>query len=365
MARIIAERLLTHEILSWDVPLVGTTTRELSGPGGLSGTIGPVQAALLGPDGQPILEEWTTALYHEVNGLIRCGGIVTRVEEGEEGDFEVEAPGFATYPHGIVHTAHRTPGLSAEPLTEYRYLWDHVQSYPDGNLGVTVDPLVTAKTMYEVRPGPDDTEEQVAYENPWWEFRDCGQEQDKMLDLAGADYIEHHGWNDDHTAFTHHISLGVPRLGRKRSDLRFVEGENIIEPVGLRIEGDEFAQTVVGVGRGEGSEIVHHTIAHRDHRLRRTAVVIDKAADLPMIEKKAMREYHRRSNLTNVPSVLIRDHDNARISAIEPGDDILVEARTQWFDRVRVWVRVLSIRQSIDTDDVAELRVARSDSFRY
>lgn len=363
--RVIAERILTGEILSWDVPLLdGTSTRELSGPGGITGFVAPENEMLLGPDGLPIFREWATALYHEVDGDIRCAGIVTHFSEDEDGRLALEAPGFSTYPHGILHNKTYSPGLGCDALTAYRHFWDHVQTFPDSFIGVTVDGTLSGEVLDETVES-NGKKVKRGYRVPWWEFRDCGTEMDQLLEVASADYIERHTWNAYHDNVLHHIELGVPRLGKKRSDLRFVEGENIIEPIPLTVAGDDFAQTIIGIGRGEGRKIIHTEVAHRDDRLRRTAAAIDKTASEAKIKRLANREYQRRNDTKGFETVVIRDHPNARISTIDPGDDILVEAELRWHGRIRLWNRVISIEQAISDDDVAILHLARSDQFRY
>lgn len=461
MRRIIAQRVRTGEFLSWQVPLTETRiARELSGPGGISGTITPKVQHLLAEDGLPLLREWSTALYYEADGQIRGGGLVTRITENPKGGLLVEAPGFSSYPHGIPFTGVYRPGLSADPLNVVRHIWSHVQAYPDGDLGLTVsaetsgtvldeisDAEVTAskirvglrvgygrgshqvegitqvvirkdnkdqiydwfqllhrdgdrvipesirvgmkvqirgevdndgkpvlrsiKQAHEVRldggvgkvPVARLVEAPKPYVLAWWENRDCGAEIDSMLDLAPADYIEQHTWNDDHTAIRHHLKLGHPRLGRKRRDLRFVEGENIVAAPALTIDGDEFAQNVVALGRGEGRKMIRETVASRDDRLRRVAVVADKSAGRAKAERMARDELHRRNDTRGFEQVVVRDHPNARLAALNPGDDILVEAHLAWYGRTRLWVRVLSIEENA-TGEVATLTVARSDEFR-
>lgn len=388
--RVIAQRVLTGEFLSWDVPLGdGKAVRELSGPGGITGVIEPRDARLIGDDGLPLIEEWSTALYFEDdNGDLPGGGLVTRMEETTDGALKIEAPGFSTYPHGIVHADTHKFALDADALDVYRYLWDYVQSFKDGDLGVTVDGLDSGEKVSSVvtkdikfknvqshmeiikpkktaglKPNDEVTVRfDKAYRLPWWEFRDCGEEMDSMLELATADYIERHSWNGDHTAINHHIDLGVPRLGKKRRDLRFAEGENVVAALPLTIDGDEFAQVVYGVGRGEGRKIRHSRVGQRDHRLRRTALFVDKHAHQKKIDRLTRREFNRRSGTKTFDTVLIRDHENARIGQINPGDDILIEADLDWHGRVRIWSRVLSIETSV-IDDTAVLRVKRSDSF--
>lgn len=57
------------------------------------------------------------------------------------------------------------------------------------------------------------------------------------------------------------------------------------------------------------------------------------------------------------------DSPHARVSAIGPGDDILVRVDDQNLGLVTDWFRVLSITQS--SDRLAVLKTQRSDAFVY
>lgn len=355
--RIIAQRILTGEFLSWDVPLLDATgTREISGPGGINGSLAPATRDLLGADGKPILREWDTALYYEVDGTIRAGGIITRIGEDEEGVLRVEAPGFSRYPHGIPFLGDYQPGLGADPLDALREIWSHVQSFPNSDLGVTVDPLTSSTILDEVRLDENGVEEsRDPYRLAYWDNRDCGQEIDAMLEAAPADYLETHTWNVDHSTITHHLTLGSPTIGTRRTDLRFAEGENVVTPVPITVEGDEFAQTVVALGKGEGREMARHVIEGSDERLRRVAVVTDKQAGQTQIEQVAAREHARLSTTEGFEQIVVREHLNASLSDIQPGDEIFVEADLEWFGRTRLWSRVVRITEPLSGGETAVL----------
>ena len=83
------------------------------------------------------------------------------------------------------------------------------------------------------------------------------------------------------------------------------------------------------------------------------------------LDKLAAREYQRRNDTKAFATVVVKDHPNARITAIDPGDDILVEANLDWYGRTRLWSRVLSVDTALDGDETAVLKVARADAYRY
>lgn len=153
------------DFLDFNVPLQGVSIDEvLSGDNGLSGTITPEYPRLKGADGKPILVEGGTAIWAEdPDGEIRGGGLVTHSGFGEGGTWEIECT-------DLTGTATELPFdsaawfVNADPMDIYRYIWTHIQSHPNHNLGITID-----ATTSPVRLGTDlvqhvefDTEEDVS-----------------------------------------------------------------------------------------------------------------------------------------------------------------------------------------------------------
>lgn len=357
--RYLLQRTLTGEWLTRDFELSdGQRTRALSGPGGITGAIDPEWKSLLAADGKPILWEWGTTVYAEIDGRIRNAGIVTKV--AYEGDrLTLEAPGYSTYPHGIPYSEATNFGRT-DPLGVVRHLWFHVQNTPASNLGMTVDPTVMpAAAWIGDNANP--------YALVWWEHVDCGGEIDNLAKQAPFDYVEEHAYsNDAQTTVSHNIALGYPRLGRKRTDLRFAEGENIIgQPLSVNVQGDDFTNEVIGIGKGEGAAMVHNTFALVDGRLRRPKIITDKTADQARLNSILLAELNKRLNVTDVTQVTIRDHPNAPLTAIDPGDDILIQAAIPWLGNFKLWVRVLAITDADADPTLAVLSTQRSDSFIY
>lgn len=360
-SRIIAQDLLTRNFECWDVPLEKPVfSRELSGSGVLTGNIGP-QWDLPDSQGRFVLREWSTALYYERDGIIRGGGIVTRLSEPDEsGRLRVEAPGFSTYPHGMPYLGDYQPGLGADPLDVVREIWSHLQGYPNGNIGVSVSGLSSDVVLDKVSYTTNENDQQVEIREPytlgWWENRDCGQTIDSMLRLAETEFYEHHTWNADHSDVETTIVLGRP-VGSRRTTLRFVEGENVLRAIPFLADGEEFAQNVVGLGAGEGRDMVRYTAVGTDDHLRRVAVVADKTASQAEIEELAKAERSARTSVLQATELIVRDHPNARLSSLVPGDLIQVEADLRRFGRLTGWVRVLAIDEDVEAQ-TARLHVS-------
>src|SRR5205807_1409579 len=94
----------------------------------------------------------------------------------------------------------------------------------------------------------------------WFNATDIGQEIQQIQAEAVFDMAENHTWADaSHQAVRHRLGFGIPRLGTRRTDLRFAEGENIIQPGQGSQDGSRFAQNVMVTGAGSGSAMVTST----------------------------------------------------------------------------------------------------------
>lgn len=357
-ARFIARRTLTGEFLDWDLPLIEDTySKELSAPPVISGKLNPELAVAKADDGLPIITEWDTSIFLEIDGHIRTGGMITNLDyDGPE--LSVSTAGYSTYPTGIPYQSDFQPADFPDPIGVIKHLWGYVQGFPDANLGVQV--TGTSSTWLRVGAGGGGP-----YRLFWHEVRDCGEEINSMLQTGPMDYIETHAWNSAKTDIEHRLQIGFPRIGTRRDDLRFAHGENIIIPPPYSTDGLEYAQNIYGFGQGTGGAMVRDTIATRNGRLRRAATYFDKSADRARLHNAVQREHTRRSNVRTINEFQIIDHPNAPIGALTPGDDILVQADVPWLGQQAMWVRIVAIKQSTNTPDRATVTVRPSDTFHY
>ncbi|MCX5182661.1 hypothetical protein [Streptomyces sp. NBC_00268] len=396
--RFIAQRALTETIVDWDVPfaLSSNPKRDLSGPGSMTGTITPEYSRIIGDDGLPVLEEWGTKLYLEIDGEIRWGGVVTKTSfDGPQ--FTVACEGFSCYPHGIPYEGYIISGKKITPKDPYagkdknhdgwvdgkkgkqkvppapkpyggpridvfdafRHIWWHVQSRTGGDIGLDIDSHDLGELL-----GTSDGED--PWELAWWDNPDCGQVLDTLTSQTPFDWLETHAWaNSTSNTITHRIRLGKPRLGRKRTDLRFMDGENIAaiaKPEGM---GDDYANEAIVLGKGEGKKMKRAQVYRpRDGRLRRVATVTDKT----LSSEKALRtrgdkELAGRTANLQIPAIQIWDHPNARFGSWSLGDDIRVQVHVPWVGDVDVWHRIIG--DEISADGMCTLTLKRSDSFHY
>jgi hypothetical protein len=356
--RVIAQRALTGEFLTYDLPLTQqTSSKELSGPGGVFGTIEPDMFKEVASDGRPLLEEWSTALFIEQAGQIRNGGLISHLSK-DKPRLNVEAPGFSAWPVGQPYTANHLPTAFQDPVDLYRQVWTHLQSFPNSNLGVTVD---EAQTWLYVSGGSG------PFKIFDYDARDCGDLLSSIAQGVPLDYAESHWWADDnHSAIRHNIDIGFPRLGRKRTELRFTDGENIIDYSAVGANGDTFSNDVYGYGEGSGPGMLKCRASVQDGRIRRATSVNYRAANNQgYLDQLTKRELAQRALLDDVSELTIIDTPGAPVSALAPGDDILATLDLQWVGVVSIWLRVLAINEAGDTPGVAVLKTQRSDTFSY
>ncbi|MEW1700116.1 hypothetical protein ACIQCR_17160 [Streptomyces sp. NPDC093249] len=395
--RFIAQRAIPETILDWDVPLTLTSPprRELCGPGSMTGVIEPEYQRMIGTDGRPIIQEWGTKLYLEIGGQIRWGGIVTKTSY-EGGKATIECKGFSSYAHGIPYEDYlisgplitpkdpyagkdrnndgwvdgkkgkqRVPkpprpygGTRYDAFHVYRQIWRHIQTRAHGNIGLTID----AHNLGQLLGAADGSD---PWQLAWWDNPDCGQVLDTLTRSIPFDWTETHAWaSGTGNTISHRIRLGRPRLGRRRNDLRFADGENIVaiaRPEGM---GDEFANEAVVLGRGEGRKMARSQVHAYDGRLRRVATVTDKTlASASALATRGRAELAGRTRALQIPQIQIIDHPNARFGAWAIGDDIRVQVEVPWIGAVDVWHRIIA--DEVGSDGILNLYLRRSDAFHY
>jgi hypothetical protein len=373
--RYLARRLTGDRAWLDDLPLGGVErTRVLSGPGTITATIEPELREVVAADGFRVIEDWRTIIYavdDELPGSPIVGhGIVLPPTSWEEAATTLNCAGVAAYPQGMVFGESRIWGPEPpmhgdvskpevprpDPLQIVQDLWAYLQAQDDSDLGV----VLTGDLASSVRIG--DYEE--PYRLRWWEAPDIGNEIDNLAQYTPFDFVEEAHWTDaTMTDVVHSIRLGWPRLGRRREDLRFVLNENIVSSDPAE-SLDTYANDVVGIGNGEGSTMVMARSTVRDGRLRRTKVVTDKTMKQYELNRFTVMARERVAAGPDIASIRVKEHDNAPLASINPGDDIYIQTTIPAYGKINQWSRVLGIGQ-IDNSDEAVLALKRSGAFIY
>ena len=352
--RYIAQRIAgpsRGEFLDWNLPLSGVELSDGIGSAWLKAKIEPEITFPMALDGRPVLDKWSTAIWAEENGLIRGGGIL--VDNQYAGPVrEINCMGYSGYPVGIPY-ADVLSRYDIDPLDIVRLIWGHVQGYASGDLSMVVDSSVSP-----IRIGTQTTAGGASgpYTLNWWEATDCGEAINTLAGSTPFEFREIHAWSvTEPDKIDHRLQLGYPRIGTRRSDLRFVVGENVFTIPPVSDDGTEFANEIIGLGKGTGRTIVTANAATSDNRLRRPALLIDNTVDsIPVMQERTKVELIKKSGDISIASIIVTDHPNARINSWQPGDEIFVQAGIGW-DSVAIWCRIMSSQINPDQGNQATL----------
>lgn len=377
--RFIAIRALTGVVLDWDLPLADVEfTRVLSASPTLRAVIDPADKAELlmakADDWLPVLDMWSTVIVAEdPAGAIRFAGpLVQPTRQGSA--LSLECSGYFGWLSRQLYLGKRIAwkgGDFADPVGALgvpgptggivRTLVYWAQSPPDAGMGIVVDGV----TSSPLRVGT--TEE--PYEITPWEHPSVGDEISSLARDHRFDFVESHQWTDpsdpESTGITHRLTLHYPRAGRRRNDLQFQTGVNISADEPELADGDEYANTIVADGAGEGSAALRETVPRRDGRPRVMA-----AEDAQHVTNRGkLRSFAQvravvRATMVKVPAIQVIDHPAARLGSWAIGDDIFVQIDTDW-GRHEGWHRIVGDTWAPDSPNVATLELEPAASFVY
>lgn len=381
----------TETNLDVDLPLQNVSIEDvLSGDNALTGDIDPVYRRLKDPlTGLPVLREYSTAIYAENDGDIRCGGILTH-SQFDGPNWGLEATGFTGYGRDMPWTTGapvvNTPsgwnipagkdgsgfGVQVDPIDMGRVIWNHIQSHPGGNIGLQFESTTTGGVVkigttlkqveFDSQSGPVSFEA-GPFKLNWYSSHDLQGIFDDLANEAPFDYHERHYWKPDGT-IGHFVEIGYPKIGTKRNDLRFIFGVNVWEPVKSERDGAMYASGTMVLGSGDGAAMIksiQEPPTRPDGRLRRVQVVIDDTIrSRKKADARARAENQWRARLDDLDTLVVQDHPHARLGSVKVGDEIRVEGEGDWLG-LDVWVRILSISYQPENGNIAEYRVARTD----
>lgn len=199
----------------------------------------------------------------------------------------------------------------------------------------------------------------------WYNSTDCGQEITSIQQEAIFDWTEKHYWEDAAKTTMHHaIRFEAPRRGSRRTECRFVEGENLSQTSQVTRDGTTFANKVIGLGAGQGTRMIRSEVSENNGRIRRVQVYQDQTVkNTARMTSKARRVLRSLTNINTPTSVVVRDHLNAPFGSFTIGDDILVTLNSGW-QNISIWCRITAMAQD-PTTDLITLTLVRSDSYTY
>lgn len=210
-----------------------------------------------------------------------------------------------------------------------------------------------------------ESEDGGAYALEWWDAPDCGRTIDELAKSTPFDWVEEHSWVDDKPKTNIHIVY--PRVGRRLSndgDPTFQQGVNISVQLQPQTSGDDFANTVFGIGAGEGAGSIRRLISKRNGRLRRVATFQSKDVKSKQdMVTRLQADLAARQETLVVDRITVLNHPNSPRGSYSLGDDINVRGFVPHFGPFELWHRIVGISEN--QDGTTELDLQRSDSFTY
>lgn len=351
-------------VLHPNLPLTGVSiTNAVNATNELTGTLTPFSRGV-----KEQLVNWGSFIWAEAAGKIRGGGILVH-NETVGSKITLEVMGLHGYAYKMPYTSGTSyNGVEVDPLDVYRVIWNYIQSQPGGNIGLQIPDLKTGlKIGVEMAQGEFDTENgPISYESGpymlnYWDTHDLGKEIDDLRSDTPFDFREINEWVDGQVESR--IELAYPRFSARRTDLRFVVGENIIDPPSVSYEGDNYANVLMLLGAGEGRTMVRGEASlPRGNRIRRVALVEDKTIkSITTAKTRAYNLLKARIEIGDLTELTVLDHSFAPMGSVQPGDEIYVALDYDGQEGEGYWVRVQSIQYSPDEGNNYVLTVLRSD----
>lgn len=200
----------------------------------------------------------------------------------------------------------------------------------------------------------------------WWEAQDCGDTIASLSTDYSIEWYESHEWNADRSGFITTVNVASPRVGRRRTDLLFEQGRNIMTvlPVGA---SDDYANTMFGIGAGEGVGSIRRETAIDDGRIRRMGVNTAKdVKSSDALDTRNRAQLATRMQTREIGSIEVRGTRQVPIGSWQVGDDIRIDGIVPWIDPVKpvkLWHRVTAWQ--LTGENTATLTLRRSNAYSY
>ena len=354
------------EFLHTELPLSNiSVTNNLSATDELTAEVSPAMAGLKDSAGNPLFDEWGTAVWAEEDGDIKGGGILVS-SQAKDATWGLRCIGLSGYPYGMPYTGTGYVGVEVDPLDVVRAAWTHLQSQPWGNLELEIPDLKTGLKIgtkmeqieFDTENGPISFEAGPIKMNSY-ETHDLGNFIGDLVEETPFDYREVHWW--DGSEIRHKLDWGYPRLGRRLTDYRFVLGENILAEPSIDRDGSRYASGALVLGAGNGRTMIRGYAHRNSGKIRRVHVIEKKNLRSITAANRYAEQYIKTSIVSgSVTTVTLVDRGDGVARAIRPGDEIPLNLTTDWQQLV-IWCRVNSVNYTPDTSDDVTLNIVRSD----
>ncbi|MGV2822594.1 hypothetical protein ABZX73_17145 [Brevibacterium casei] len=187
--------------------------------------------------------------------------------------------------------------------------------------------------------------DEAKYRLNYWSTHDLLREFQNLSNETGFAYRVDHTLVDN-TA-THTLRCRPGRLGERRHDVSFIEGENVYSVPKVTHRGGDKVTSAVILGSGEGSAMKWNQTsrdAGGSQGLRRARVFADKTLTRhSQLSARAREVLNAYNDPIDIDEFVVIDHGLAPVRVFDVGDEIHLQTfarRAGNFDR---WVRIQSI----------------------
>lgn len=384
--RFVIEEARTNRIVTYDLPVANAKLmRKLSGSSVIQFDVDYRDTRVIDPEtNAPIVfKPWGHWCHVEYNFMserkIWASGLLKPSEVDEKtGILHAEFEGFSAYPSGVPWLQNWNP-IAVDPFTVVDKIWNHLQSYPNGNLGVTpyslgedgVSKVVPPVSNTEMLPGFSFDGQTLVVDFfalfvRAVDFTDCGEYINKLARDIPFDYFEESEWNSNRTAVEKFLRLAYQDGGVLQDNLAFRLNENIFQSKS-RIESEiEWASDIIVRGWYPG-KVYSSTLTNADSkRYRRT--VLEEDANVNSDERAQIwgaRQLTRRQWPNYWESVIVNMyHPNAPFGTYDVGDTIRIQGEMPWIGYVDQLHKIIGMSVDI-TSNTCELTLRAEGAFNY
>ncbi len=384
--RFVIEEARTNRIVTYDLPVQNPKImKKLSGSSVIEFDVDYRDPRVVDPDtGKPIMfKPWGHWCHIEYNyrgkRKIWASGIMKPSEvDPQTGLLHAQFEGFSAYPKGLPWLQNWNP-IAVDPFTIVNKMWTHIQSYSNGNLGVTVYSLDIDGVSKVTPPAsgtlmlPGFSFDGQTFVLDFFavflraiDFTDCGDYVTKLARDIPFDYFEEAEWNSNRTGVNKYLQLAYPNGGVLQSDLSFRLNENVFQAKS-RIESEiEWTSDIIIRGWFPG-KVYSSTLQNADpKRYRRT--ILEEDAQINSNERAeawSHRQLTRRQFPNYWESIIVNMyHSNAPFGSYDVGDIIRVQGVMPWVGEVDMAHRIIAM--SVDpTTNTCELSLRAEGAFNY
>lgn len=369
--KIIVEQAVTNTILCRDLVTAQPpeVVRTLSGPSTIKFQVLPDEPSMNGIVFKPY-GHMVHAEIKKQNGdrWIIASAIVTSVEmDGETGAVTITGTGFSNYPDKMPWLQNWNP-IAVDPFQVIHQIWNHLQSQPLGNLGVTVQPASSGTLLLPgfYFDGSSFVLDFFAYFIRADDYRDCLEEITSLCRDVPIDYYENSSWNANRTAINKVLQLAYPRGGVQQQAIMFRQRENVLSMVPAGEMEIEYISEVIVRGWFPGK--MHKTRLSNADPTRYRRVIKDEDAMINSRERSAAwagRKLARRQVPHHWGSITVdMFHPNAPFGSYDVGDDIMISGMMPMEGRKAEWHRILTM-QPDDVKGIVTMTTKHVSAFNY